>query len=101
MIQQNNYQIGGNDQVVEIDESLVAKRKYHQGHFVPERWIFGGICPASGRGFLVQVPDRTAAILLPIIQQRIAPGSTICSDMWAAYNGIANLPGPFPYTHMT
>ena len=30
-------QIGGVNSIVEIDESLMARRKYHRGHQVPER----------------------------------------------------------------
>ena len=30
--------------VVEVDESLLARRKYHRGRLVRERWIMGGFC---------------------------------------------------------
>uniref|UniRef100_A0A0B7BNS8 ISXO2-like transposase domain-containing protein n=1 Tax=Arion vulgaris TaxID=1028688 RepID=A0A0B7BNS8_9EUPU len=44
------------------------------------------------------VADRTAATLLPIIQAHISPGTTIVSDQWRAYNGVANIVG---YDHLT
>ena len=44
------------------------------------------------KGFLVEVQQRDAATLLPIIQQWVAPGSTVWSDMWAAYRQLPNLP---------
>ena len=46
------------------------------GHQVKQRWVFGGVCQ-HGRGFLQEVPDRSQATLLPLIQQHIAPGSVI------------------------
>ena len=36
-------QIGGPDVIVQIDESVMTRRKYNQGRFIPERWVFGGI----------------------------------------------------------
>jgi hypothetical protein len=35
--------IGGEGVIVEIDESKIAKRKYHKGHKVEGAWVFGGI----------------------------------------------------------
>lgn len=97
----HRQQIGGVGHVVEIDESLVARRKYNQGHLVAERWVFGGYDTTTGVGFLHIVPDRSANSLLPLIEQYIAPGSTIHSDQWAAYNGIAAIPMIPPYVHLT
>ena len=48
-------QIGGPGHIVEIDESLFAKRKYNRGHRVPEQWIFGGYDPETKLGFLVSL----------------------------------------------
>jgi len=94
-------EIGGPGLTVQIDESQVAKRKYHRGRYVPgsERWVFGGVCPQTGEGFLELVPNRRAETLLQVIERRIRPGSTINSDMFASYNGIQNIPVNPPYVH--
>jgi len=44
-------------------------------------------------GYMKIVDQRDAATLLPIISNHIVPGTTVWSDMWAAYNSIATLPG--------
>lgn len=98
----HQYTIGGPGKVVEIDESLIAKKKtvggVGVGHDVPERWVFGGVDRRTRLGFLVEVPGRTAATLLPIIQRYIAPGTDINSDGWLAYTGIRQLPVNPPFT---
>ncbi len=65
----NQVQIGGPGVVVQIDESVIARRKYNRGHAVKERWVFDGVCPTSGRGFLELVPDRSAPTLLPLVEK--------------------------------
>ena len=45
----------------------------------------------------MQVEDRTAATLMPVIQQFIKPGSTVISDQWAGYSEI----GQYSYQHLT
>jgi hypothetical protein len=87
----NPSPIGGINHVVEIDESLFARRKYNRGRIVPEQWILGGYDQQTKHGFLVPVPRRDAATLLPIIQQWVLPNTEIWTDMWAAYNNIAQL----------
>ena len=91
-------QIGGKDIIVEIDESKFAKRKYNRGGDRKLGWVFGGREKENKRNcFAVAVPDRSADTLIPIIQKYVAPGSTIYSDCWGAYNKL----GELGYKHLT
>jgi transposase-like protein len=91
--------IGGQDVIVEIDESKFGKRKYNRGHHVEGTWVFGGVerlydekgNAYAGRFFAVTVPDRTAETLVPLLQQYVAPGSIIFSDCWKGYCKISDL----------
>ena len=47
------------------------------------------------------VSDRSAATLLPLIQEHVLPGSNIVSDQWAAYGGIRQLNVNPPYDRVT
>ena len=44
-------------------------------------------------GYMEIVQQWNTAILLPIIQAHIGPGTVIHSDQWAAYNQVSTLPG--------
>lgn len=58
---------------------------------MPAKWVFGGVCRENKvQRFAVCVPDRTAAVLLPIIRKWIRPGSRIISDGWSAYKQLAH-----------
>ena len=46
-------------------------RKCQRGRAIPEKWIFGGYDETLKIGFIQMVPNRAAATLLPIIQERI------------------------------
>lgn len=83
--------IGGENKIVEIDESCFVRRKFNVGRLVKTQWVFGGYDVETKDGFLVAVEDRTAATLLPIIEEFILPGSIIVSDLWKAYDTISNL----------
>ena len=66
-----------------------------RGHALSPVWVFGMVdashIPAIG--YMEIVDQRDAATLLPIIRDHVLPGTTIWSDMWAAYNGVTALPG--------
>ena len=87
----NPVVLGGAGHTVEIDESCFVRRKYHRGHLVREQWVFGGYDTTTMNSFLVPVERRDAATLLPILQQYVLPGTTVISDLWGAYNTVANL----------
>ena len=97
----NAYQIGGVGHIVEIDETLMCKRKHSVGRLPVQRWVFGGYDRQDKIGFLVFVNDRTKETLLPMIRKYIKPGTTIYSDCWAAYSGIRDLNVQPPYEHFT
>ena len=104
MIDETKLVLGGEGVEVEIDESKFAKRKYHRGHRVGTKdWVFGGIekllrpGEIKKRYFAVIVEDRTRLTLEPIIRKYIAPGSSISSDFWKAYDWIGEKDSG--YTH--
>ena len=60
--------IGGPGIKVEIDESKFGQRKYNHGWWQEGHWVFGGVERITGRAFMVEVVQRDAATLIPIIQ---------------------------------
>lgn len=95
-----NVKVGGPGHTVEIDETLVAKRKYNRGHLVKEQWVFGGYDVEDKVGFLVAVPKRDKKTLESVIKNYILPGTTVVSDMWRAYNGIPHISN-YEFRHLT
>lgn len=96
----NPIKIGGPGKVVEVDETVITKRKYNRGRLVAnQQWVFGGVERGTGHCFLVPIERKDADTLLPIITEHILPETTIMSDSWAAYGGIERL-GCF-FRHLT
>jgi len=91
LINSANYMFGGPGVIVQIDESLVACRKYNVGRVVEPQWIFRLYDTATKLGRIELVDDRSAATLIPLIQKFVRPGTTIYSDQWGAYNQLGNL----------
>ena len=79
--------IGGPGTIVEIDEAKFGKRKYNRGRIVDGSWVLGGVQRHSKKCFLAVCPQntRSEAVLLPIIQRYVAPGTLIITDKWKAY----------------
>ena len=59
-----------------------------------EMWVFGMLDTSHqpALGYMRIVEDRTAATLLPIIQQHVAQGTIVHSDEWRSYTQVAALP---------
>lgn len=81
--------IGGPGVVVQIDESLMCKRKYGVGRILinQDLWIVGGI-DDQGNMFMEITNRRTKSILRDIISRNVVPGSIVVTDGWKGYNGI-------------
>lgn len=90
----NQQPIGGIDKVVEIDETLIVKRKYERGRLLAQTWLFGAIERQSKHCVVVPLVEpgsvkRDAATLVPLIKKYILPGSVIVSDSWRAYCNLS------------
>ena len=81
--------IGGIGIEVEIDESLLVRRKYNRGRLVSEQWVFGGREVDTLKCFVVAIPGRTRETLINAIIEYIEVGSVIISDCWAAYGDLS------------
>ena len=60
--------LGGPGKVVQIDETILARRKNNKGRLIPHQWCFRGIKRGSSKCFLVAVEHRDAAILVPLVR---------------------------------
>ena len=86
VMDKSDDKIGGPGTHVEIDESKFGKRKYNRGRIIEGQWVLGAICRETKEMFLVTVPSHDKETLIPIIKDRIKPGTTILSDCWKSYD---------------
>ena len=68
-------------------DSVLAGNK---GAYREGMWVLGGVDRETGNCFLVPCPGnrRTAAVLIPVIERWILPGSIVYTDEWASYGGL-------------
>jgi ISXO2-like transposase domain len=97
---ENNSMIGGPGTIVEIDEAVFGRAKYHRGRHRALLWVLGGIQRhESGKGaergkiFIEIVRARQKIEILPQIMAHVAPGTTIYTDCWPGYKDLPLIPG--------
>ena len=72
--------IGGNNAIVEIDESKFGKRKYNRGHRVEGVWVVGAVERINKRIVLRYVEKRGGYTLTTSCKKYIKKETTIYSD---------------------
>jgi ISXO2-like transposase domain len=94
-----SVKIGGDDVIVELDESKIAKRKYNRGHHVEGVWLLGGVeRTPEKKTFFVPIESRDENTLLDIIERHVLPGSIVHTDLWRGYY---NLESELGLRHLT
>lgn len=82
-------EIGGNDIIVEVDESKFGKRKYNVVHRVYGVWILVMIERSPERRIkLIAVENISSSTMDKELSTAISNKSTIYSDMWKGYSHI-------------
>jgi len=88
--------------IVEVDETYLGGQmknrkqkdcikygKNRRGFGTIKQPVFGILC-REGKIFAEIVPDTEARDLQPLIEKQVSKGSTICSDTWRGYTGLAS-----------
>ncbi|PSN34120.1 hypothetical protein C0J52_14193 [Blattella germanica] len=88
LVDADRLKFGGPGCVVQVDESVVTRRKYNRGRVVKEKWVLGIYDTSVRRGVVLFVCKRDRQTLVPLIRDYVLPGSTIYTDGWSAYTGL-------------
>lgn len=89
----NPVQISGPGKIVEIDETVFSRQKYHQGRILHEQWDFGGVCRENKQVFfsvrgVMSEPRHTRGVHTTLNFSR-----NNFSDFWWAYSHISEING--------
>ena len=114
-----NEMIGGEGEIVQIDESLMRgyrknnkgryllgdilnldptenSRRSNYGQRIDGPWVFGMVEKGTRKVKIINVPDRKASTLIPILRKHVHPQSTIWSDEWRGYVSVKDYSIPSP-----
>lgn len=78
--------IGGEEVVVEMDESKFTRRRYCNTQEVKGNWIYCGVEKVSKKSFFKIVEKPSKNELLAVLKEFILPGTIIVSNCWGRYN---------------
>ena len=86
----NLMKIGGPGLEVQVDETLIYRRKYGVGRLTREIWLVGGVClPQPGGLFLVAVENRNSDTMTNVLSDWVLPYSVLITDQWRPYYSTA------------
>jgi hypothetical protein len=91
--------LGINTSVVQIDETLIARRKYNHGRMIREQWLFGAIDSVKNHFILRNITRRTKEELRRVIMDTISEEALVVSDMLSAYMFLFT--NDLPQLHLT
>lgn len=99
VIRETVGKVGGPGKLVVVDETVLAKRKYHRGRPVAREtcWVFGIYDVESKQGTLEFIQNRSRDEMIPKILAKVEPGSVIHTDDHRSYASLA----AHGYTHKT
>ena len=81
---------------MEIDETVIVRRKFNRGRVLKQLWLFGGIVRLNKRRFVVALngptdDKRNSVTLFPLIEKYIKLDSIIYNNAWPVYKSISSL----------
>lgn len=79
-----NNRIGGPGKIVQIDEAQIGRRMYHRGRLIEEVWVLGMI-DEDDQLRLEVIEDRSAAVMIPLIESNVDPQSVVWTDGHRSY----------------
>ena len=93
-MQQEAEQLKGE---IEVDETYAPTRRHTQIEGRGKKQIIFGVVERNGRANAQHVKSSGARVLLPIIEDKVEPQSTIYSDEYRSYKTLSRR----GYTHTT
>ncbi|KAG1669430.1 hypothetical protein GQR58_017398 [Nymphon striatum] len=74
----------------DIYESFVMPPKHLRGRVVSDHWVLGMVERGENCCILIEVADRSAQTLIPVIMNHVLPGSIVMTDGWSSYRHGSN-----------
>lgn len=97
---ENFNEIGGENEVVEMDETFIGgknknrhkdkKVEQSQGRSFKDKSVCFGMLQRNGRLTAIVVPDTKRATLQPLVRKYVIAGTRIITDEWHAYKGLSS-----------
>ncbi|CAH8853831.1 unnamed protein product [Trichobilharzia szidati] len=83
--------LGGIGVVVHIDETFIKQKMNRSKGEANDVWVLGLYDTNLRKGLVERIPNRSADVLIPIIQRLVLPGTTIHTDEWEGYSQLSSL----------